>query len=86
MHSSDSIKISTFSQDAMSKDIILNIEDIKRVGIKLGDRVTLLRIENAQHDIFLSPKEVREVAFNKMFYWLSEIDFKKQRTIEKVEN
>jgi len=86
LHSSDSIKISTFSQDAMSKDIILNIEDIKRVGIKLGDRVTLLRIENAQHDIFLSPKEVREVAFNKMFYWLSEIDFKKQRTIEKVEN
>jgi alpha-beta hydrolase superfamily lysophospholipase len=74
LHSSDSIKISTFSQDAMSKDIILNIEDIKRVGIGLGDRVTLLRIENAQHDIFLSPKEVREVAFNKMFSWLSKID------------
>ena len=77
MHSSDSIKISTFSKDAMSKDIVLNIEDIKRVGIKLGDKVTLLRIENAQHDIFLSSKVVREVAFDKMFSWLSKIDFKK---------
>ena len=72
MHSSDSLKISTFSKDAMSKDIVLNIEDIKRVGIKLGGNVTLLEIENAQHDIFLSPKAVREVAFEKMFSWLSE--------------
>ncbi len=77
MHSSDSIKISTFSKDAMSKDIVLNIEDIKRVGIKLGDRVMLLSIDNAQHDIFLSPKVVREVAFDKMFSWLSKTDFKK---------
>ena len=77
LHSSDSIKISTFSKDAMSKDIVLNIEDIKRVGLKLGDKVTLLRIDNAQHDIFLSPKAVREDAFDKMFSWLSKIDIKK---------
>ena len=51
----------------MSKDIVLNIEDIKRVGLKLGDRVTLSKIDNAQHDIFLSPKAVREDACNKMF-------------------
>ncbi len=75
MHSSASIKISTFSKEAMSKDIVLNIEDIKRVGSKLGDRVTLLRVENAQHDIFLSSKAVRTVAFDKMFSWLSKIDF-----------
>lgn len=72
MHSSASIKISKFSKEAMSKDIVLNIEDIKRVGLKLGDKVTLLRIENAQHDIFLSSKIVREDGFNKMFSWLSE--------------
>ena len=65
--------MSTFSKEAMSKDIVLNIEDIKRVGIKLGDSVTLLRIENAQHDIFLSSKVVREVAFDKMFSWLSKL-------------
>ena len=73
MHSSGSIKISTFSKEAMSKDIVLNIEDIKRVGKKLGDRVTLLKIDNAMHDIFLSPKIVRENAFNQMFTWLKDM-------------
>lgn len=73
MHSSDSIKISTFSKEAMSKDIVLNIKDIKRVGKKLGDRVTLLKIDNAMHDIFLSPKIVRENAFNQMFTWLKDM-------------
>ena len=54
----------------MSSDTVLNIEDIKNIGSKLGKQVTLLDIDNAQHDIFLSPKEVREVAFNEMFAWL----------------
>jgi alpha-beta hydrolase superfamily lysophospholipase len=77
MHSSGSIKTKKYSKKAMTHDIVLNIKDIKRVGEKLGDRVTLLEIENAQHDIFLSPKPVREVGFNKMFAWLSNTDFKK---------
>ena len=77
MHSSGSIKIKKYSKEAMTNDIVLNIKDIKRVGEKLGDRVTLLEIENAQHDIFLSPKPVREVGFNKMFAWLSSTEFKK---------
>ncbi|MCJ8288936.1 MAG: alpha/beta hydrolase [Crocinitomicaceae bacterium] len=74
MHSSDSKKLSTFSKDAMSKDIVLDVEDMKRVGPKLGDKVTLSRIDNALHDIFLSNKAVRDVAFDKLFSWLSKID------------
>lgn len=70
MHSSCSRNISTFSNLAMSSDIVLNIEDIKRIGSGLGKQVSLLEIENAQHDIFLSPETVREVAFEKMFNWL----------------
>lgn len=70
MHSSASSKISTFSQEAMSKDTVLDINDIRRIGAKLGKQVTLLEIENAQHDVFLSPKNVREKAFNEMFSWL----------------
>lgn len=73
MHSSKSKKISTFSEDAMSTDIVLDIEDIKRVGVTLGENVTLLKIDKALHDIFLSPKAVREAAFDKMFTWLSKI-------------
>lgn len=70
MHSNRSKILSKFSEEAMSSDIVLNIEDIKRIGSQLGDKVTLLEIENAQHDIFLSLKEVRDEAYKQMFIWL----------------
>lgn len=74
MHSSSSSKISTFSKEAMFKDIVLDINDIKSVGAKLGNQVTIVEIENAQHDIFLSSKKVREDAFKQMFTWLDNIN------------
>lgn len=77
MHSSGSIKTKKFSKEAMTNDIVLNIEDIKRVGRKLGNKITMLKIDNAQHDIFLSPKVVRDVGFDKMFSWLANTDFEK---------
>jgi alpha-beta hydrolase superfamily lysophospholipase len=77
LHSSDSVKLSNFTKEAMCKDIVLSIADIKRVGVKLGNTVTFLGINNGLHDIFLSSKEVREIAFDKMFSWLSTTDFKK---------
>ena len=80
MHSSASSKISTFSEEAMHKDIVLDIHDIKRIGAKLGKQVTLLEIENAQHDIFLSPKIVREKAFKKMFTWLNNMKLENKTT------
>jgi len=70
MHSSRSRILSTFSEEAMSSDIVLNVEDMKRVGSQLSNQVTLVEIENAQHDIFLSPKKVRDEAFRQMFGWL----------------
>ena len=76
MHSSGSKKIKKYSKAAMTNDIVLNIEDIKRVGEKLGHKVELLEIQNAQHDIFLSPKPVREDGFEKMFSWLANTRFK----------
>jgi alpha-beta hydrolase superfamily lysophospholipase len=76
MYSSASSDISTFSEEAMVKDIVLDVTDIKRIGAKLGAQVTLLEIENAQHDIFLSRKDVREMAFNEMFVWLSKLESK----------
>jgi alpha-beta hydrolase superfamily lysophospholipase len=57
MHSDASLKTSKFTNEAMYKDIVLNIDDIKRVGIQLGDHVSLLKINKAQHDIFLSAKK-----------------------------
>lgn len=75
MHSSGSSKMSNFSKEAFNNDIVLDIHDIKRVGTKLGNQVTLLEIKNAQHDIFLSQKSVREKAFDQMFSWLNNLNF-----------
>jgi alpha-beta hydrolase superfamily lysophospholipase len=73
MHSSASKKINTFSEEAMSRDTVLDIEDIKRVGVTLGGNVTLLQIDHALHDIFLSTKAVRETAFDKLFSWILKV-------------
>ena len=73
MHSSASTKLSKFSEEAYRKDIVLDVEDIKTRGANLGSKVTLLEVENAMHDIFLSPKAVREQAFKDMLEWLKEI-------------
>jgi alpha-beta hydrolase superfamily lysophospholipase len=70
MHPSKTVKTKKFSEVAKNADIVLNIEDMKRVGKQLGEQVTLLQVENALHDIFLSSIEVREMAFIKMFDWL----------------
>lgn len=71
MHSSASAKLSTFSEEAHRKDIVLDVEDIKSRSATLGNKVTLLEIQDAIHDIFLSKKEVREKAFDGMFEWLA---------------
>lgn len=73
MHSSSSERISNFSEKATRQDIVLNVEDIKRVGARLGPKVTLLEIEDGMHDLFLSKAPVREKAFEEMFKWLKDL-------------
>ena len=74
MHASTSCKLSKFSQEAMKNDIVLNVDDIQRVGKQLGENITWLKLENAQHDVFLSSSEVQEKAFEAMFLWLKDIN------------
>lgn len=71
LHSSASCLTSKFNEKAMSHDIVLNVDDIKRVGKTLGQDVTLASIAKAQHDVFLSKKPVRKEAFDMMFSWLA---------------
>lgn len=74
LHSKHSSKVKTFTDEAMRKDIVLNVEDIKRIGKKLGKEVAIVGLLDSQHDVFLSPKHVREEAFDKMFSWLRGLD------------
>ena len=71
MHSKRSDKAKKWSPEVLGMDMVLNVEDIKETGKKLGKKVTFIPVENAIHDIFLSKKEVREKAFNEMINWLN---------------
>ncbi|MGJ8660799.1 MAG: alpha/beta hydrolase [Bacteroidota bacterium] len=72
LHSHQSKRIAKFNEQAHSADIVLNVEHMKSIGPKLGSNITLKEIQNGMHDLFLSPKEVREKAFSEMFGWLAE--------------
>ena len=50
--------------------MVLNVEHMKYYGKELGPKVDLVEIPHAIHDIFLSTKEVRELAFEEVFNWL----------------
>jgi hypothetical protein len=58
MHSSASAGDLNVFREAMSNDIVLEVSNIKEWVYKTGRQVTLLEIDNAQHDIFLSGKTV----------------------------
>jgi alpha-beta hydrolase superfamily lysophospholipase len=55
-------------------DVVLNIEDMKKYIVKIGENVERIEIPKAIHDIFLSPKDVREKAFKEMFNYLKKIN------------
>ncbi|MGH3586651.1 MAG: alpha/beta hydrolase, partial [Pseudonocardia sp.] len=51
-------------------DIVLNVDQIRKWAHKLGDHVTLARIDGALHDITLSAEPVRKRAFDEISRWL----------------
>lgn len=73
LHSHASSKFSDFQEEAMRKDIVLDVADIKRIGTELGSKVSLLEIVDAKHDVFLSNTKVREIAFKEMFTWFESL-------------
>ncbi len=72
MHSHDSYLPSKHEPRVMKSDIVLNVEHMKAIGPKLGKNVTMVEIQNGIHDLFLSPKPVRELALDTMAKWLSD--------------
>jgi alpha-beta hydrolase superfamily lysophospholipase len=70
LHSSRSLKPKKHTPEVLQSDVVLNVEDMKEKGPKLGNDVTLVEIKDGQHDLFLSPENVRETAFTEMFNWL----------------
>ena len=72
MHSHDSYLPKKHEARVMKADIVLNVEHMKAIGPGLGNDVTMVEIKDGMHDLFLSPKPVREKAMNEMMNWLKE--------------
>jgi alpha-beta hydrolase superfamily lysophospholipase len=51
-------------------DIVLDVSDIRELAPGLGTNVTVRRVENGVHDLFLSPEPVRSKALGMVFSWI----------------
>jgi alpha-beta hydrolase superfamily lysophospholipase len=71
MHSASSATPSKYDATCQENDIVLNVDDISRIGLKLGPTVTEVSIPGALHDIILSRPTVRDTAYRAIFDWLS---------------
>lgn len=59
-----------WSTDALTADVALNVDVVAQRAPSLGHDVTVARIPEAFHDVFLSPGAVRRQAFERMGRWL----------------
>lgn len=74
MFSAESSQPKTHGKAAQTTDIVLNVNDMRKISPSLGSNVTLLEIKGGIHDLFLSKKDVREATFDGMFGWLAKFN------------
>lgn len=70
LYSNQSAKPKEYSPKVKQADIILDVEDIKRIVPSIKATISMVEIPNAMHDVFLSEKAVREYAYGETFAWL----------------
>lgn len=68
--SAKSIFSAVWDDEMKRADIVLDVRGIAQRSTDLGQSVTLVRINNAMHDVFLSEKQVRARAFDAIDEWL----------------
>lgn len=59
-----------WSADVLASDVVLNVDSVARRSLDLGPDVTMHRIAGAFHDVFLSPRAIRDGAYARMGRWL----------------
>lgn len=57
-------------ETAAQADVALNVHAVAHRALSLGHCVTVVRIPNAVHDIFLSKEDVRRTAYGELERWL----------------
>lgn len=68
--SAHSLAAERWTEEAARADTVLDVERIARWSPRLGTDVTLVRVDGAVHDVFLSARPVREVAYDHVERWL----------------
>lgn len=62
------------SPEDFEADLVLDVEDMKRLGPRLGSRVTTREIPEGLHDLTLSKKSARDAAVEAMISFVREHD------------
>ena len=53
-------------------DIVLDVNDIKKYGHRLGHNITEMTVYGGVHDLFLSDKMIRDDIYDEIFEWLDQ--------------
>ena len=59
--------------EIFESDVVLNVKHIKKYSSTLGKNVTLIEIQNATHDVFLSKEPVVKEALILLGKWLTAV-------------
>ncbi|MGO1539487.1 MAG: alpha/beta hydrolase [Leucobacter sp.] len=60
-----------WSEELTRADTVLDVDEVARSAVKLGNSVTVERVDGALHDVFLSRHEAREEAYERLGRWVS---------------
>jgi alpha-beta hydrolase superfamily lysophospholipase len=71
LSSAASANPSEMGEDVHTRDIVLDVEQIRRWSPALGRHVTYVAVPDARHDVFLSRAEPRARAFAELDRWLA---------------
>ena len=59
-----------WTPEYQENDAVLDVELLARRAVKLGRRVSVVRLPGAMHDVFASGEQVRQRAFSETERWL----------------
>ena len=59
-----------WSEDLVRSDTVLDVQEVARAALKLGDSITVEWINDALHDVFLSRREPRDEAYRRLDRWV----------------
>ncbi|MEV8267163.1 alpha/beta hydrolase [Microbacterium sp. NPDC076911] len=60
----------TWTDSATNADSVLIVDDIAKAATRIGDLVTIARVDGAIHDVFLSRAQPRQKAYKVLDHWL----------------